>query len=101
MGPLDQLMEMIPGFSGISKKLPNGAVDDKQIMKIEAIIRSMTPLERQNPHVLDGSRRRRVARGSGTTPQDVNQLINQFNQMQKLMKQISSGKMGGLMGMFR
>ncbi len=101
MGPLDQLAEMIPGFSGLSKRLPGASIDDKQLKRVEAIIRSMTPLERQNPQILDGSRRRRVARGSGTTPQDVNHLLNQFHQMQKLMKQVSSGKMGGLMGMLR
>lgn len=91
MGPLSQLMEMIPGFSGLARKLPAG-LDEKQPKKIEAIIRSMTPEERSNPNIIDGSRRRRIARGSGTTPQDVNQLLNQHRQMQKLMKQLSQGQ---------
>jgi signal recognition particle subunit SRP54 len=91
MGPLGQLMELIPGFSGIARKLPAG-LDEKQPKKIEAIILSMTPEERHNPSIIDGSRRRRVARGSGTTPQDVNQLLNQHRQMQKLMKQLGQGQ---------
>jgi signal recognition particle subunit SRP54 len=91
MGPLAQVMEMIPGFSGIARKLPAG-LDEKQPKKIEAIILSMTPEERHNPNIIDGSRRRRIARGSGTTPQDVNQLLNQHRQMQKLMKQMNKGQ---------
>jgi signal recognition particle subunit SRP54 len=91
MGPLGQIMEMIPGFSGLARKLPAG-LDEKQPKKIEAIIRSMTLEERSNPNIIDGSRRRRIARGSGTTPQDVNQLLNQYRQMQKLMKQLSQGQ---------
>lgn len=91
MGPLSQIMEMIPGFSGLARKLPAG-LDEKQSKKVEAIILSMTPEERSNPSIIDGSRRRRIARGSGTTPQDVNQLLNQYRQMQKLMKQLSQGQ---------
>ncbi len=91
MGPLGQLMEMIPGFSGLARKLPAG-LEEKQPKKIEAIILSMTPEERSSPNIIDGSRRRRIARGSGTTPQDVNQLLNQYRQMQKLMKQLSQGQ---------
>jgi len=91
MGPLAQVMEMIPGFSGIARKLPAG-LDEKQPKKIEAIILSMTTEERHNPNIIDGSRRRRIARGSGTTPQDVNQLLNQHRQMQKLMKQLNQGQ---------
>ena len=91
MGPIGQLMEMVPGISGLSRKLPQGA-DERQLKKVEAIIFSMTPDERHNPNVIDGSRRRRIARGSGTTPQDVNQLLNQHRQVQKLMKQLGRGK---------
>ncbi len=91
MGPLAQVMEMIPGFSGLARKLPAG-LDEKQPKKIEAIILAMTPEERHNPTIIDGSRRRRIARGSGTTPQDVNQLLNQHRQMQKLMKQMNKGQ---------
>ncbi len=91
MGPLNQIMELIPGFSGVARKLPAG-LDEKQPKKIEAIILSMTHGERHNPTIIDGSRRRRIARGSGTTPQDVNQLLNQYRQMQKLMKQLGQGQ---------
>jgi len=91
MGPLSQLMELVPGMSALAKKLPQGA-DEKQMKKVEAIIFSMTPEERRNPEIIDGSRRRRIARGSGTTPQDVNQLLNQHKQVQKLMKRLGSGK---------
>jgi signal recognition particle subunit SRP54 len=84
-------MEMIPGLSSMAKKLPEG-MDEQQLKKVEAIVRSMTKEERQHPDMIDGSRRRRIAKGSGTTPQDVNQLLNQFRQVQKLMKQLDSGK---------
>jgi signal recognition particle subunit SRP54 len=97
MGPISQLLEMIPGISGMAKKLPAGALDDSQLKRVEAIIYSMTPVERKRPDILDGSRRRRIARGSGTSPADVNQLLNQFHQMQKMMKQygqMMSGKGG-------
>ena len=97
MGPLSQVIDMIPGFSKLTKKLPaNASVDDSQLKKIEAIVLSMTPKERHTPDIIDGSRRRRIAQGSGTTTQDVNQLLNQFKQMQKIMKQMSSGKLRGL-----
>jgi len=97
MGSIAQIMEMIPGMSKLTRQMPTGAaVDDGQLKKIEAIVLSMTPKERQNPDIIDGSRRKRIASGSGTTPQDVNQLLNQFRQMQKLMKQMSSGKLRGL-----
>jgi len=91
MGSINQFMELIPGLSAISRKLPVNA-DEKQLKKVEAMIRSMTVEERHNPNVIDGSRRRRIARGSGTTPQDVNQLLNQFHQMQKLMKRMGRGQ---------
>ncbi|MDY6911272.1 MAG: signal recognition particle protein [Chloroflexota bacterium] len=97
MGSLGQIVDMIPGMSKLTKKLPTGAaVDDGQLKKIEAIVLSMTPEERQKPEIIGGSRRRRIAKGSGTSPQDVNQLLNQFQQMQKMLKQISSGKTRGL-----
>ena len=97
MGPISQLMDMIPGFSTIARKLPtNVDVDGRELKKVEAIVLSMTPSERHRPEIIDGSRRRRIAQGSGTSLQDVNQLLNQFRQMQKLMKQMSSGKLRGL-----
>ena len=87
MGPLSQLIEMIPGMSRVARNMPTSALDDRQLKKVEAIIYSMTPLERRRPELINGSRRRRIAAGSGTTPADVNQLLNQFNQMRKMLKQ--------------
>lgn len=92
MGSLSNIMDMIPGLSQMNRRMVPEALDDKQFTKIEALIASMTPNERQNPEIINGSRRRRIAFGSGTTPQDVNQLINQFRQTQKMMKQLSSTK---------
>jgi signal recognition particle subunit SRP54 len=82
MGPLDSLMSMIPGLKGA--KLP--AVDEGELKKVEAIINSMTPAERRNHAIITGSRRKRIARGSGTTVEDVNRLLKQFVQTQKMMK---------------
>jgi len=96
MGSIGHLLEMIPGMGSVAKKLPEG-MDEKQLKKVEAIVRSMTREERQHPDMIDGSRRRRIAKGSGTTSQDVNQLLNQFRQVQKLMKQLDSGKAKRLM----
>ena len=92
MGPLAQVMEMIPGFSAMKSKMPTEDLDDSNLDRVEAIIYSMTPQERQRPDMIGGSRRKRIARGSGTTAQDVNQLLNQFKQMQKMMRQMSTGK---------
>ena len=92
MGPLSQIMEMIPGFSAIKNRLPSRELDDGNLTRVESIIYSMTPEERHRPDIIGGSRRRRIARGSGTSPQDVNQLLNQFRHMQRMMKQMSSGK---------
>ncbi|HST25098.1 MAG TPA: hypothetical protein VLJ76_03825, partial [Gaiellaceae bacterium] len=74
-------------------------VDEQQMGRVEAMILSMTPRERQLPHVIDGSRRQRIAKGSGTTVQQVNQLLTARKQMQKMMKQLSKGKMPALPGM--
>ncbi len=98
MGPLSQLVEMIPGLSTITRR-SSAEVDEGGLKKIEAIILSMTHQERRNPEIIDGRRRRRIARGSGTTSQDVNQLLNQFRQTQKLMKQMAQGR--GLWPMLR
>jgi signal recognition particle subunit SRP54 len=99
MGPLGGLMEMIPGFGGMARDA-QAAVDSGQLKRVEAIIQSMTHEERNDPNVLNASRRRRIARGSGTSLQDVNRLIKQFGEMQKLMKQLSSsGGRRGLAGM--
>ena len=90
MGPLSQLLEMIPGMSGALRQVPAEALDEKQMKRVEAIIYSMTPRERRHPEIIDGSRRRRIAKGSGVTPQEVNQLLNQFRQMQKMMRNLST-----------
>jgi signal recognition particle subunit SRP54 len=101
MGPVAQLVEMLPGVSQLAKRLPEG-MEEKQLKKVEAIILSMTPEERRTPNIIGGSRRRRIARGSGTKPQDINQLLSQFYQMQKLMKMGVKGKLPrNIMGMFR
>jgi signal recognition particle subunit SRP54 len=100
IGPIAQLVEMLPGVSHLASRLPAG-MEEKQLKKVEAMILSMTLEERHNPNIIDGSRRRRIARGSGVTPQDVNQLLNQFRQMQKLMKLGVGGKLPpNLRGMF-
>ena len=102
MGSVGQILDMVPGFSSISRKLSTEDADGKGLKKVEAIIYSMTPAERNRPDIIKGSRRRRIATGSGTTPYDVNQLLNQFKQMQRMMKQISSGKIPrNLAGLFR
>jgi signal recognition particle subunit SRP54 len=93
MGPLGSLLKMMPG---IGNQLGSLNVDEKELDRLEAIIRSMTPEERANPKIIDGSRRRRIARGSGTNVQAVGQLVKQFAQMRKLMKQVASGKMPDL-----
>ena len=84
MGPLDDILKMIPGAS---KAMAQGfAIDPRQLGRVEAVICSMTPEERARPHLIDGNRRKRIARGSGTAVQDVNQLLRQFEQMKKMMK---------------
>lgn len=96
MGPLEDLISMIPGANRI-KGLQNAQIDEKQLAHVEAIIQSMTKEERQNPDVLNASRRRRIAKGSGTTVAQVNRLIKQFNEMKKMMKQMTNmgkGKRG-------
>ena len=92
MGSLSSVMEMIPGMGQLTKKMSVGDLDDGRMERIEAIIRSMTTQERQRPEILNGSRRRRISRGSGTTPADVNQLLNQFKQTKKMMKQMAKSR---------
>jgi len=93
MGPLTGLIKMIPGMS---QQLGDAKIDDRDLDRLTAIVTSMTPEERANPAILNGSRRRRVARGSGTTVQAVNQLVKQFGQMQKMMRSLQQGKMPSL-----
>jgi signal recognition particle subunit SRP54 len=95
MGPLDQLMKLIPGMGRL--KIPAANMDPKRFRHVEAIILSMTPEERRNPKVLNGSRRARIAKGSGRPVAEVNRLMKQFDEMQKFMKQMK-GMMGGLGG---
>lgn len=92
MGPISQLMEMLPGM-GAQMKDVQPEVTEREMKRIEAIISSMTMEERHNPRILNASRKKRIAMGSGTTVQDINQLLGQFRQVQKLMKQIGGGKL--------
>ncbi len=95
MGPISQLMGMIPGFSQAMKEMPQ-ELTDKQMKRIEAIINSMTREERHNPDILNARRRQRIAKGSATTVQDVNELVREFKQMQRMMQQLGRGKGRGL-----
>ncbi len=97
MGPLDQILGMIPGV-GNAAQLKNLQVDEKQLDHIEAIISSMTPEERRKPKIIKGGRRKRIARGSGTSIQEVNRLLKQFRQTKKMMKQFSDMQNGKKMG---
>src|SRR6059058_4472230 len=94
MGPLTNLLGMIPGLAG--HQLSKMQVDEKELDRVEAIVLSMTPWERRHPESIKGSRRQRIAKGSGTTVQQVNQLVKQFDQMRKLMRGIQQGKMPDL-----
>ena len=85
LGPLEGVLGMMPGFNKIKKQLPSGALDDKRIKHMEAIVLSMTPKERRRPEIIKGTRRKRIAKGSGRTLIEVNQLIKQFGQMRKMM----------------
>lgn len=88
MGSLSSLLGMIPG---LGSKVKNAQIDDKALVRVEAVINSMTKQERGNPKILNGNRRKRIARGSGTSIQDVNKLIKQFNEMKKMMSRFSKG----------
>jgi len=98
MGPLSQILGMLPGIN--KKALEEANIDDKPLIKTEAIILSMTPKERANPGIINSSRKRRIAQGSGTTVADVNALLKQFEQMQKMMKQFTNPKMMKKMNKF-
>jgi len=97
MGPMDQLLGMIPGMN--NKAMKNISVDDKEMDRIEAIILSMTPRERDKPVLINGNRRLRIAKGSGTSVQQVNRLLKQFEQMKKMMKKFNNPKFmkGGML----
>jgi signal recognition particle subunit SRP54 len=99
MGPLGDILAMLPGGGSMLKDVN---IDDRDIRRVEAIIHSMTPEERRNPKVMSGSRKRRVATGSGTRPQDVNNLLKQFSDAQRMMKSLAGGRgipgLSGLVG---
>jgi signal recognition particle subunit SRP54 len=99
MGPLQSILGMLPGLSG--HQLSQMKVDEREIDRVEAIILSMTPEERARPELIKGSRRLRIAKGSGTSVQAVNQLVKQFDQMRKLMRQLGKGKMPDLGALMR
>jgi signal recognition particle subunit SRP54 len=92
MGPLGNVLRLMPGMGGAMRQLRDVQMDERELDRIEAIVLSMTPAERAQPQIINGSRRKRIARGSGTTVQAVNQLVKQFAQMRKLMAQIARGK---------
>ncbi|MER3417762.1 MAG: signal recognition particle protein, partial [Chloroflexota bacterium] len=99
-GPLGQLVSMIPGLGGLAKDA-QAAVERGELKRTEAIIRSMTPEERRDPSILNASRRRRIAAGSGTTLTEVNRLVKQFGELQRLMRQVGGGRrapLGTLLG---
>ena len=102
MGSMTDILGMIPGMGALRGKFNPNDIDENQIARVEAIIHSMTMQERQDPSIIDGSRRKRIATGSGTSPAQVNQLLNQFKQMQKMMKKLAGpGGKRALMGMFK
>jgi signal recognition particle subunit SRP54 len=96
LGPLSQILEMIPGFSNVSREMAP-ELTDHELRRIEAIISSMTVEERRNPKIIKGSRKRRIAKGSGTTVQEVNQLLVQFRQGQQMVKQLKQGLLSSLL----
>jgi signal recognition particle subunit SRP54 len=98
MGPIGQVLQMIPG-AGQMAGAAQQAVDDGQLKRIEAIIDSMTPGERRQPELIKASRRRRIALGSGTTTAEVNRVLKQFAEMQRLVKQLSGGRLPNLPGL--
>ncbi|MBM7692297.1 signal recognition particle subunit SRP54 [Peribacillus deserti] len=100
MGPLDDLLKMLPGANKM-KGLNNVSIDEKQIGRVEAIIRSMTKLEKEQPEAINAGRKKRIAKGSGTTIQEVNRLIKQFDDMKKMMKQMTNMQKGKKKGGFK
>ena len=96
MGPLSDILGMLPGMGG--SRLKGLEVDDRSLGRMEAMIQSMTPTERQKPDILNGSRRKRIAKGSGTTIQEVNRFLKQFTAMQKMARAMATGKMPGGLG---
>jgi signal recognition particle subunit SRP54 len=100
MGPLGKVLEMIPGLGGAMSKLGSAGLDGSEVKKNKAIIQSMTPVERRNPKIIKGSRRRRIALGSGTSIQMVNRLLSQYEKMKPLYKKLLTGKNFDLKSIF-
>ena len=98
MGPLESILGMLPGMGNL-KQLADQKPDEKQLNRVEAIIGSMTPAERRRHDLINGSRRKRIAKGSGTSVEDVNRLLKQFNEMKKVLQMIGQGGMAGMKGM--
>ena len=98
MGPIGDLLGMLPGLGGIKKQLQTTDLDDSFFKHAEAVVFSMTPQERRYPDIINGSRRKRIAAGSGTSPQDVNQLLKQWKEAKKIMQMMASGKTARLLG---
>ncbi|MER2142076.1 MAG: signal recognition particle protein, partial [Priestia megaterium] len=94
MGPLDEILKMLPG-AGKIKGLENAKVDEKQMDRVEAIIYSMTTQEKTTPEIINGPRKKRIAKGSGTSIQDINRLLKQFEDMKKMMKQMTNMQQKG------
>jgi signal recognition particle subunit SRP54 len=102
MGPIGQILDMLPGMGRLKQQVNiNNEDAQKQLRKVEAIIYSMTPDERRNPKLLNGRRKQRVAAGSGTTVQEINQLLKQFREMQRLMSMLGKGHIPKIPGLFR
>ncbi|RLA95419.1 MAG: signal recognition particle protein, partial [Deltaproteobacteria bacterium] len=100
MGPLEELLKLIPGVQGL-KGLRGLQMDERQLVRMEAIINSMTKEERRRPQIINGSRRLRIARGSGTSVQEVNRLLKQFQMARKMIKGLRRGRGRALMGMLQ
>jgi signal recognition particle subunit SRP54 len=97
MGPLSKIFGMLPGMGEIKDQINN--IDEREVDRIEAIIHSMTPAERDNPKIIDGSRRVRIAKGSGVEVSDVNALVNRFFEARKMMSSMAAGKIPGMPGL--
>ena len=98
LGPLENLLKMMPGMANMPKEMKNAKVDEGELTRIVAIIDSMTQGERNNPLLLNGGRRKRIAMGSGSTVQDVNNLVKHYQEMRKMMKKLTGGLAGGMLG---
>jgi len=101
MGPVSQLVDMIPGLSGIKSQMNLDDVDESFWNRAEAVVYSMTPEERRHPEIINGSRRKRIALGSGTTPQEINRLLNQWKQAKKIAQAVAAGKGPSLLNLIR